>query len=241
MTAKETYQYSRGPIGLPSVLLALGWVAIWSLWPSAESSEGHTQRKRGRTEVSYGVVEESLYMSPLLFARSTRVGFLAPEEASADAELLDREPRSRNVRFLHVAPPVPDFGGLRRRVDDAVPLKQVDGYRPVWKDSAVFASVVSTNAVTVDVRGPLQGRGYQPGEITWPEGVAELPQLEVEVFVAIDAEGKVESVFLEEGSGSPVVDANVVRAMERGRAAADVSPVSGRVTVTMRRVDEGQD
>jgi len=192
-------------------------------------------------QVSYGVVGDSLYMSPLLFARATRVGFQAPEEATGDTEVIDRESRFRRLRFLHVAAPAPDFSGLRQETADTGPLKQVDGYRPVWKDSADFAASETTNAVMVNVRGPLHERGYQPGPIAWPESVADLGGVEIEAFVGVDTEGVTESVFLEKASGNGVLDANVVRALELGKAAAGRKPASGRVTVTMRRTNESQD
>ncbi|MBL7076313.1 MAG: hypothetical protein ISS31_02475 [Kiritimatiellae bacterium] len=242
MGTKDTYQYSRGPIGVPSVLLALAWVFIWLLWPSADAEQTALGRRReSQTEVSYGVVAESLYMSPLLFARATRVGFRAPEEATGDVELLDREDKSRRLRFLHVAPSAPDFNGMKRHASDAVPVKQVDAYRPVWKDSANFEASGSTNRIMVDVRGALRERGYKPGSITWPEDVSELQGAEIEAFVGVDAEGMAEGVFLERASGHATLDANVVRALERGTASAGTAPVSGRVTVTIRRMNESQD
>ncbi len=242
MAERESYQYSRGPIGLPSVLLAMGWIVIWLLWPSLVPGTGaQVPRRVSGVEVSYGVVEESLYMSPLLFARATRVGFRAPEEASSDADLLDLEPRSRTLRYLHVAPPAPDYGALRRQTPEGVAVKQVDGYRPLWKDSADFETAAGTNAVTVELSAPLRERGYRPGGITWPEGAVELQRLEIRAFVAVDADGMTEGVFLEQGSGHARVDADVVRALEKGKAAPGAGSASGRVSVTMRRGNEGQD
>jgi len=176
-------------------------------------------------------------MSPLLFARATRVGFRAPEEASRDTELLARERRSRSLRFLHVDPPAPDYTALRQVARRAEPVKQVDGYRPVWKDSTDFAVSMVTNIVSVDVRGPLRERAYQPGTMVWPDAVADMNTVEIEAFVAINAEGVTESAFLEKGSGNAELDASMVRALERGTAAPGQAPASGRVTV-MRRTNE---
>ncbi len=240
MAEKETYQYNRGAIGVPSVLLALVWIMIWSLWPSFDvSGGGKSQRRPSRTKVSYGVVDESLYMSPLLFARATRVGFRAPEETSRNTDPMEHE-RAPNLRFLHVAPPEPDFGGMRKDAFDVGPVKQVDGYRPVWKDTEDFAATGNTKRVVVDVRGPLKARGYQSGPMNGPESGAELRGLEIEAFVGIDAAGMTEGVFLEKPSGDKVLDANVIRSLERGKASPGTGPVSGRVRVTIRRGDDSQ-
>ncbi|MDP6491315.1 MAG: hypothetical protein QGH42_11440 [Kiritimatiellia bacterium] len=241
MATKDTYQYSRGPIGVPTVVLAAAWVVIWGLWPSFEVKSGAPGRRRpSRTEVSYGVAQESLYMSPVLFARATRVGFRAPEETTEDTELLKHEGKSRRLRFLHVAPTEPDFEGMRQASLLEEASKQVDAYHPLWKDSASFAAAGERDRIVVDVRGQLRARAYRPAESEWPKEVPA-QDVEIDAFVGIDATGVSEGVFLEKGSGNGVLDAGVVRALERGRGDPGSAPVSGRVKVTIRSMDEGQD
>jgi len=236
VSAKETYRYSRGPIGAPSLLLATAWVAIWMLWPSFDAdSEALGSRRERATRVSYGVVRESLYMSPILFARSTRVGFRAPEASRDDELALDAARPGPRMRLLHVPPPPPDFESMRMdHVDAASEAKRVDGYRLVWKDEADFEAVESTNAVVVEVRGALKARAFEPAALDWPDGFVIQGPLQVEAFVNVMADGRAEDAFVERGSGDAVVDATVVRALERGRAEPADSAVFGRVRLTVR-------
>ena len=105
MSGRETYQYSRGPIGFPSVLLAVAWGAIWLLWPSLKPDATAARRSSvSGLEVSVGAAQESLYMSPILFARSTRVGFRAPEGDSEELALDRVEREQLRTRFLHIRP-----------------------------------------------------------------------------------------------------------------------------------------
>ncbi len=241
VATKNTYRYSRGPIGIPTVMLAVVWVMIWALWPSSNVSSGTLGRRRpSRTEVFYGHAQESLYMSPVLFARATRVGFRAPEEATEESGLFERDGEFRRLRFLHVAPAEPDFDGMRQRPLLEGSSKQVDAYRPLWKDSAHFAAGGEAERIVVNVRGQLRERAYRPGKIELPTA---LPAQDVQIsaFVEIGPSGVSEGVFLEKGSGNGALDAGVVRALERGRAEAGNAPVSGRVSVTIRSMHEGQD
>jgi hypothetical protein len=154
--------------------------------------------------------------------------------------LLEREGKSCRLRFLHVAPAAPDFEGMRQTPLLEQTSKLVDAYRPLWKDSASFATAGEVDRVVVDVRGQLRARGYHPADSEWPK---EVPAQDVEIsaFVGIDAAGVSEGVFLEKGSGNGVLDAGVIRALERGRGEPGSAPVSGRVRVTIRSMDEGQD
>lgn len=239
MSAKQTYQYSRGPIGVPSVLVATAWVAIWMLWPSFDAAPDALGARRERaTRVSYGVVRESLYMSPILFARSTRVGFRAPETSRDDELALDAARPGPRMRFLHVPPPRPDFESMRMdHVDSASEAKRVDGYRLVWKDEIGFAAVEFTNAVVVEVYGALKSRAFEPAALDWPDGFAVQGPLQVEAFVNVAADGRAEDAFVERGSGDAGVDATVVRALERGRAQPAGAAAFGRVRFTIRSVE----
>ncbi|MBT3295921.1 MAG: energy transducer TonB [Verrucomicrobia bacterium] len=239
MSEKRTYQYSRGPIGVPSVLLATAWVAIWMLWPSLDAdSEALGERRERATRVSYGVVRESLYMSPLLFARSTRVGFRPPEASRDDEVALDAARPGPRTRVLHVPPPQPDFESMRMdHVDAASEAKRVDGYRLVWKDETRFAVAESTNAVVVEVRGALKARAFDPAALDWPDGFVVQGPLQVDAFVNVSADGRAEDAFVERGSGDVSVDAAVVRALERGRAQPADGAVFGRVRFTIRSVE----
>ena len=237
MPDKQTYQYSRVPIGIPSVLLAVAWGAIWLLWPSLSPDADGARRGRvqGAT-VSYGEVQESLYMSPSLFARSTRIGFRAPEGQSEELAVDGIERERPRTRFLHVRPPEPDYAGMRVDLSSAAtPTKRVDGYRPVWKDESTFSREQTTNAVVVEVRGALKVRRYQPAELAAPEEMAGARERQVTAVVAVGRDGTPGDVFVESGSGELSVDAAVVRALERGAALPADGPASGRVIVTIRR------
>lgn len=229
-------------MGVPSIVIVIGGVALWGLWSTVRvAPHALGARVAGRTAVAYGTVEESLYMSPLLFARATRVGFQPPSVRERAAVPPDRKDARRRLRFLHVSASPPDFERMRNvAAFDEAPRNRVDAYRPVWEDSVRFAAGRgSTNRVRVEVRGPLDERAYQPGPIAG-DGFAAARKGEGQALVTVDGDGRVETVFLEQASGNVALDADLVRALKRGKASPGVTSVCGRVSVTVRSGDDGQ-
>ncbi len=242
MKRVSPYAYSRGAIGTPSVLVAVAWVAIWLLWPSFDLDHHRLPGRRpGGADVAYAVATLSLHMSPLLFARATRVGFQAPHDDALDNEPADDEATLARLRFLHVRPPTLDWEGMKTDYTaggDRPGAKWMDGYQPVWEHATRFTASDCTNRIVVDVRGALRQRAYGPGAMALSGLSLETGQTEVEAFVELDAAGIPSVVILESRSGNGKIDADVVRALERGRGKPGDAAVSGRVRMTIRSAYE---
>ena len=228
-------RYVRGIVGYPSVLLVVAWVGLWFLWPRvppALNLPGRVPRPRVVYHAAAGAAA-SLYVSPVVFALSSRVGFGMPERStsSPDTAPARMAPSPRFLGWPEAAalyPVMPrDVGGVLGPEERA--------YHPLWPAPAALAGP-ATNVVEVVMqsRGALRSAGFSarlPPELV---GMSEALWV-TEAFVVLDKDGVPEHVFLEKRCQDAKINDAVVRALHRGRAPGATSPVAGRVVISRVR------
>ncbi len=223
---------SGGIVGLPSVLIVAGALGLWALWPAAPARRARAEGTALPRTV-YGRVEQSLFMSPDLFARATAAGFRPEDPAEGD---LDRVAPPRPVRSyaLSVAPP---------RTVDVPPAPAVmpgtaveRRYRPVWAVGGTGGAGGGEPVLLVEARGALAARGFEVPSLTNGFDVAGAPpNWQVEAFVSVDTGGVVR-VLVESSSGLPALDRDVVRLLTRGTVGDPAQgECTGRVLVSYGR------
>jgi len=226
--------FSRGVIGVPTVLIALAWLGLWALWPAADGSVVRDGNLPG-ARVSYrrGAENGSLYRDPTIVAFPSRIGGGPVDEQEGPAEARPWRP-PRPPRFLEsglvpgaagpAAQEVPARNGRARR-------EQLT-YEPLWLEAPVFSQApAGGRRVGVEASAELRDRGFEvPGLAAEGAKWAETPW-QVKVTVDIGEDGRPEHVFLETPCEHKEVNAAVVLMMYRGKLKKAGSPCAGRVTV----------
>ena len=226
--------FSRGVIGVPTVLIALAWLGLWALWPSAEGSVVRGGSLPG-ARVSYrrGAENGSLYRDPTIVAFPSRIGGGPVDEQEGPAEARPWRP-PRPPRFLEPGP-VPGAAGPEASAETALnrrALRERLAYEPLWPEAPVFSrSPAGDRRVRVEAAAELRDRGFEvPGLAAEGTKWAE-PPWQVVVAVDIGEDGRPEHVFLETPCEHKEVNAAVVRMMYKGELKKAGSPCAGRVTV----------
>lgn len=230
---EEHLQPSRA-IDAPSVLVALGALALWALWPGGMQpmSSSVSVPEPSASYVRLRSDEKSLHMSPELIALPSAVGFGAREEAGDMPEVFNVS-RHRAPRYLARARagqtgsvPADSARAVRQARDS------LSGYVPRWGDRTVFNQHTDTEMrLTVEPRGALREHGFS----TPPLDDADLKQLEkpwtVTVVVDVGENGRPEHVFVEKGCDQVKVNDMVTRMIYKGQLERPGAGCSGRVVV----------
>jgi len=230
---EEHLQPSRA-IDAPSVLVALGALALWALWPAGiqRMSSPVSLPEPSASYVRLRSDEKSLHMSPELFALPSAVGFGAHDEAGDMPEVFNVS-RHRAPRCLARAP-AGQAGSVS--ADSARAVREardsLSGYVPRWGDRTVFNQYTDTEMrLTVEPRGALRERGFS----TPPLDDADLKQLEkpwtVTVVVDVGENGRPEHIFVEKSCNQGKMDDMVTRMVYKGQLRRPGARCSGRVVV----------
>lgn len=234
MRGKEKKAYQPGVIGTPSVLIAVGWVSIWLLWPGVRPvARDETVASGSRVAyVRLGSAGGNWYTRPDVFGRPSWVGFRLPPAAEGMPEgaIGRRYPAALLTRADAVAaesrsaPSVeaPSFawgGGATR-------------YEPRWRESHVFQRRNGIKGLLkVEPRG-----GLRAGSVTLR--AADVEHLSgygkpwhLVLGVEVGADGGVEHVFVEAAGEDAAITAEAVRAVHRARVEGGAGR-SGRIALS---------
>lgn len=223
------YRYSRGIMGLPSLLVALSWAAVWLLWtPTAGTRLVERPPAATRTVFSEPDPADFAAMDPRDIIRLQR-----------RADEMDA-PSSAVISHYAAGPSYLQRGPLGTKREDDLPYRSAlcpepgpQKYRPNWREKAVFRppSPVEPRLV-IQCSGELRKYGFHLQELVSRMLALGKAPRQVAVHVKTDENGRVEHVFLDESSGDAQVDQRVLKAIYRGRLVTKGARCSGSVTVS---------
>jgi len=236
--AKQRNIYSYGPIGIPSVLVALSGIALWFTWSGLRQPAVSAVVTASQPRVAYARIAEgdgNLYMKPDLFSRPSSVGFRVPEREEQGPLAVSRSDRTPMLLGWEET-----VGEERTGIPATFLPTEVNGhgrdYHPSWHAEAAFPRRTWNEVqVSVTVGKRLKERGFEIPRLP-PEILAENddPWMVI-AHVDIGPDGRVSHVFIEKGSGDPKIDDIVTRTMQSGRLPQPGERCSGRVTVNLGR------
>jgi len=230
MTKRETGKRRRpSPVGWPETLIALGWVAVWGLWPS----EGRLQAwPRGLpapqvTYTRYGAESHALYVQPDLIARASILGgALTDEESLPSTEPVSRQATPRYLERIPTHAGIAWEGNGYRH-----PLE--GPYRLVARAEPVFGAPPDKDMhLAWEVSRALRDRAFRLPSLDAEAFVAAGRPWQVRVHVDVGADGVPEHVFLETPCEFASVNAEIVRRMYEARPGEKGSSFSGWVSVS---------
>lgn len=219
---------------MASVLIALGWVALWFLWPSLGRWDARA-KEMPAPRVSFAPAltsEGKAYMWPDRIARSFRTGAegQAPAAGTLDSML---SPLERLPRYLDREEGCSWMtnGGM---TDAGGPWLDVGYYHPVWKDEQVFPvnSLSREMRLLSEVSGELRKQSFEVPVFSAEEMKRFDKPWQVVVRVEVSESGGPSHVILETGCEDPRINSTVVKAMYRGRIPKPGVACGGRVTLS---------
>ncbi|MFC1497681.1 hypothetical protein ACFLS1_04285 [Verrucomicrobiota bacterium] len=236
---KKSRSYSMGIIGLPSVLVALGWIGLWFAWPLPP--EGHTADigKEKTFEVSYVQFDDGkgkTYLDPIILSRSSDNGNAWPDEGEERMDVLCSY-QARPPKFLERHPE--EEQEASRFVEyEALYAKTIQGLEkrgPRWRRKLVDGQSLKPErdmVMIIELSEKIKEYGFQIPD--FPVKLKEYSQKPwlVTVYVEVNQDGKAEHVFLVTGSNSREVNDIVIRTMEKGKLVKPGERCSGRITVS---------
>ena len=154
--------FRRALIDGPTVLIALGGVLLWALWPAVHLPGEHERLPAtGVFHLREGQHQENPYKSPLMFALPSAMGFGASDE-SGGMPAVPKAPAERPPRFL--ARKETPQADPRQAATAHVPgnaAESMSGYRPRWDMEPIFdVDAKMEMRLTVVPRGGLIQCGF---------------------------------------------------------------------------------
>ncbi|MDI6774515.1 MAG: hypothetical protein QME60_03850 [Verrucomicrobiota bacterium] len=226
----------RSMIGAPPALLALGWAAIWLLWPRGQLPPDRI-RARSATHIRFAGVREG-------FNRAAIASDVAVISSSASRRIEDQD----DLAILLYKPAggelVPRAGlGERLAIPCPAPaclaLALAAGPRGIRVEERTGGSIPAAFALpaakpaelALELAPSLLTRGFR-----LPEAPADLPKSGATSWQAVfqvecGADGRVEHVFREVGTGNATLDASLAKWLDRGDLTAGEGACDGRIVV----------
>ncbi|MDP6525235.1 MAG: hypothetical protein QGI24_09615 [Kiritimatiellia bacterium] len=228
---RKRNKFSRGIVPVPSLLIALGWLAIWLVWPMGVTSLRGVESPSTVSVLDASELEGSLYR-PDIFLPSAN-GFNVHGDQSGTVDMLS-ERKYLPPRLLtrdEAVPVVPDnTSALRPSMADEEP------YVPAFQDQPLFDKLSADGLhLLTAVRGNLSDCGFKiPDLAAVLEGKTDRPWI-VEIHVDLGSDGRVNHAFLMTGSQDAELNAKLVRRMHFAEAMAVDRECSGRVVISCGR------
>lgn len=236
--SQNRIHYSRGVIGLPSVFVAVAWIALWLVWPSGGKVVS-PMRSPASPRVFYvqlGTGREKLTDSLPFVDGISPASILHHDEDEPAESLLSQ--RVRRPRYLErsIELKVGTASGITGSLSGRVSGMPPGGYRSQWRDEHVFSQEPGQNLkVIVRPSGDLKKYGFKVPELPIENIKRRDKPWMVVVYVQTGDNGWPEHVFLESGCDDEEVNAMIVRAMYRGCLSTLAVRCAGRVTVSFGR------
>jgi hypothetical protein len=214
----------------PSVFIAVGWVALWLLWPFQLTAE-----RRGRPAVppAVGFVGDAKaapwYVEPDWFASPSRPGFGMPDVTTAVDSTTPDPSKKIEPRFYARTMSVDEPG-----VVEPVASETNREYRLRAERRRVFTVPGETPAVVAVMSPALVACGYVLPVFDDERLTGHGKPWQVVARVELAEDGATESVMVEMGCDDPVINATIARCLHRAKADRPAGRCSGRVTVSGR-------
>jgi hypothetical protein len=223
---------ARVVMAAPAILIGVGWVALWLLWPSAPTAKPRMRTTGSVRFVGEIPVRSQSYFEHTGFGFPSRIGFGVMDQPSAEESVRIPANLSGVPRFLEREPvSAGSPTGTVHENLDAKPDRQSLVYRPGWNEAPVFkAQVGVAPALCVRLSRALKERGFVPPTLSTNQLPAARDAWQVVLVVEVGNEGRPEHVFVESGCESPEINATIARLMYGG-SVPEGRPCSGRVWV----------
>lgn len=215
----------------PAALVALGWVALWFLWPHGELAP-HRIRRRSAPHLRYAGrqdgYERPAVASDVAVIPSSALRRLEDRDdltmllyKPAAGGALERAAAQQAGSVCATQAPAIEFQGIR-----------VEAYRPFWDFPAAFGAVTSRPpALVMELAPSLQGRGFRLPDAPPEIGKTGTTGWQAVFQVECGTDGRVEHVFLEQGTGNAALDGALSKWLDRGAVTAGTGVCSGRIVV----------
>jgi hypothetical protein len=232
MGIKQIGEFIR--LGMPPVLLAAGWIAIWLLWPHVSRGNGSTHKREPTGMIVRFVGEHdgeiSAGLMPDIFAYSAGFGFRRPGRDAEEGLPAAPDKYVRPPRFVA-------DGEFMDTVDLFGEEPTVDGisgkFHASWPAEQLFLNGEQEQSVVlVEFSGKLKEAGFEMPSISVKEAGGAEQAWRVVVFVETDENGLVKQVFVKTGSGRKEMDSLVCAKVYEGKTKAGGKRSFGRVTVS---------
>jgi TonB family protein len=232
-------RYSRGPVGLPGVLVLAGVALLWQLWPDVPKSArgGREQPAMLYAYIRHMPERGTLREKPDLFGMLSPVGFRMPGDDGGIP--VAPPPERKPARPVLIRKPDGLSGGGHTPLPplDTLAREELVSYDPFWQDEPVFSNVVAgKSAVGMVLSESLIKAGMVIDKMQTIAPEEGRTGWLVVVSVSLCEDGRVDHVFVESGSGVTAIDQAVVRVVARAKTAEPPGkPVRGRVSVGFGR------
>ena len=222
----EDYRYAGTRMSFSSVLIVVGGIALWLLWPEAGSQDQQEGGGR-RWQLVYGgtiTASRSLEAEPLLFVRQ-QSRELVPWPVSDDVRFVGRQwvrpLLAGTLRTTPLAPP-----GRQR----PLPV-EARRFQPVWRSTRVLERAPGdTRRIVCRMTDSLHQAGVRLPEVTEFPGV-DGGSWDAELDVVCGPDGRLQDVFIRRGPDNQALREQLVRFVEKGTVAPGTAGTRGQVVV----------
>ncbi len=217
-------------IGMPTLLIAAGWVGLWFLWPSGALPARIGPKRLAKTDVRFIQIDYSkdrMYTDPTAMLLPFRYGFGDNLAQSRPA------PEPVGLRRITESLYLENSGAHRSGISNSVWVikPQNTRFNCGYDRPDVFGKdVVPDMRLNIRVSPGLKERGFtlpsdQFSEIQGDEAWS------VEAAVEINSAGRVEHVFLDRGSKAGNPGARLIRILRKAYVKEPGPEITGRVIV----------
>lgn len=217
-------------ICIPTLAVAAAAAALWLLWPEPSVVTAPVRRAGQVRFVGRLKTADHLYRSPVLFGRSSKIGFTVPEPKEDLARRVTPE-RNEMPALLEwdpafVAPPAATVVPVK-------PVSEAVSYRPSLPDTGGFEVTRDgiPHVLRTRLSPSLSSRDWECAALAQQVAAFTSQVWRVRAFVTLDDTGRASHVFLEESSGRRDIDVAVVRALHYGCGSIGNGPGSGYIDV----------
>ncbi len=217
-------------MGLPSLLIAAGWIGLWFLWPSGALPARNDRKQGGNASVRYMRIDysrEHLYKDPTVMSLPFRYGFV--RDTAESRTVVEPAGLQRITEPLYLEDSGAHGGGISDGMWVIKPGKTQ--FKCSFDSSDVFEQQVSSEMrLSVSVSENLERRGFTFPSDDFDE-IGGKREWSAEAVVEIDSAGRVEHVFLDGGLNANGSGAKLIRFLRRAYVKKPGPEVSGRVIV----------
>jgi hypothetical protein len=234
MFGKRRNPYAIRTVSVPALLLALGWIGLWLLWPAPYRARATAPARRlvKPQFVGQGIGEDRLYLNPTLFGRSSKVGFSVAERRDAMPGELAEERKADPMPLAWDPSMVGAPTGAVARLDFDASLSAPPAYAPVWpRRVAAESSTADRSGLHVTLRGALRRFGLRVPPFPASIAAYSAQSWSAAALLEMDDEGRATHVFLESGTGIPAVNEAVIQTLGRAVLERPGTGCVGRVEI----------
>lgn len=230
---KERRSARAGFLGIPSLVIAAGWIGLWFLWPFGTPNVLPRQSLKDSPRISYKRFDygrDHIYRDPTVISLPFRYGFAGDSRSGREVTepgglYKDREPLYLGKREAKGLAQDRGANGLW-----AIRPEQKD-YAPRLPVPEVLKFPARTDRkLIIRMTEALEQRGLELPLSDLKE-IAPGRSWSAAVRLETGPDGRVEHVFLTPGSERSEIASKLVRILRKGYVTVSGAPVSGKVNI----------